>query len=89
MSAKLMATSRGKIVKTDVEPRTDALRRALASCPDAVAADLRFLEAWEAEPLPGAGIALRVGQIRRANPDLAAAIRAELAAAGRSLNRRS
>ena len=65
------------------EPKTDALRRALAAASDGVAADLRFLEAWEADPRPGAGVALRVGQIRRANPDLAAAIRAELAAASR------
>jgi hypothetical protein len=36
------------------------------------------LEAWEVDPLPWAGPALRVGQIRRANPGLAAEIRAEL-----------
>ncbi len=60
-------------------PRTDALRRALATCTAEMAADLEFLEQWEADPQPGLGTALRVGQIRRANPDLAAEIRAELA----------
>ena len=71
------------------EPKTDALRRALAASSDSVAADLHFLEAWEADPRPGAGVALRVGQIRRANPDLAAAIRAELAAIARNVHRQS
>ncbi len=61
------------------EPRTEALRRALACCEPKVADELRFLEAWEAAPTYGLGTALRVGQIRRANPALAAAIRAELA----------
>ena len=37
-----------------------------------------FLELWERVPMPGAFAALRVGQIRRANPELAAEIRAEL-----------
>ena len=74
-------------MKTIAEPRTDALRRALAAASDNVAADLRFLEAWEADPRPGAGVALRVGQIRRANPDLAAAIRAELASIARSVHK--
>ena len=67
------------------EPRTLALRHALATAEsDGAAADLRFLEAWEAEPRPGPGVALRVGQLRRANPDLAAAIRTELALAARA-----
>ena len=48
-----------------------------------MAAELLFLEAWEAAPTPGLGTALRVGQIRRANPALAAAIRAELATRSR------
>ena len=69
---------------TAIEPRTDALRRALANAGEAGAADLGFLEAWEADPLPGPGAALRVAQIRRANPALAAAIRAELADARRA-----
>ena len=60
-------------------PMTHAVRQALGVMPNAaVAADLMFLEAWEREPLPGAGVALRITQIRRANPELAAAIRAEL-----------
>jgi hypothetical protein len=37
-----------------------------------------FLERWEICPLPGSAAALRVSQIRRANPELAAAIRSEL-----------
>jgi hypothetical protein len=69
------------------EPKTDALRRALAASAETAAADLRFLEAWEADPRPGAGAALRVIQIRRANPGLAADIRAELAARARTARR--
>jgi hypothetical protein len=62
-------------------PRTEALRRTLSGVRDAaVAADLRFLEAWEEMPAPGPAHALRIMQIRRANPELAAEIRAELAA---------
>ena len=53
---------------------------------DAVAADLLYLERWEINPLPGAAAALRVLQLRRANPELAAEIRAEIAQA-RSLAR--
>ena len=64
---------------TNTEPRTDALRRALATCQADMVAELQFLEEWEIDPKPGLGMALRVGQIRRANPALAAAIRAELA----------
>ena len=74
-------------MKTITEPKTDALRRALAVSSDTVVADLDFLAAWEADPRPGAGVALRVGQIRRANPDLAAAIRAELASIARNVHR--
>jgi hypothetical protein len=60
-------------------PRTAALRRELSRLRDeACADDLLYLEAWEVDPLPWAGPALRVGQIRRANPGLAAEIRAEL-----------
>lgn len=59
--------------------RTHALRRVLHSTRDAVAAaDLLFLEAWEMRPAPGTAVALRIGQIRRANPELAAEIRAEI-----------
>ncbi len=68
---------------TNTEPRTAALRRALATCRADMAAELHFLEQWEIDPQPGLGTALRVGQIRRANPALAAEIRAELADAAR------
>jgi hypothetical protein len=59
--------------------RTIALQRVLSKLhDDTVSADLLFLERWEMEPLPGAAAALRVVQIRRANPALAAEIRAEI-----------
>ncbi len=59
--------------------RTEALRRVLGRVRDmTAAADLLFLEAWEAEPSRQIGTALRASQIRRANPGLAAEIRAEL-----------
>jgi hypothetical protein len=62
-------------------PCTAVLRGVLPAVRDrASAADLLFLEHWEMCPLPGAAAALRISQIRRANPRLAAAIRAELAA---------
>jgi hypothetical protein len=61
-------------------PRTEAVRRALKNYRDERSAwDLLFLEAWEMEPSPGAAAALRVAQIRRANPELAAEVRAEIA----------
>jgi hypothetical protein len=61
-------------------PCTATLRRVLPAIRDrASVADLLFLEHWEMCPLPGAAAALRVSQIRRANPRLAAAIRAEVA----------
>ncbi len=63
------------------QPFTDAVRHHLANRTNrAMAADLLFLERWEMSPAPGAGPALRVSQIRRALPELAAAIRAEVAA---------
>ncbi len=65
-------------------PLTAALRRILPTVRDqSSAADLLFLERWEICPQPGAAMALRVSQLRRANPELAAAIRAELAAVGK------
>jgi hypothetical protein len=58
---------------------TAALQRALNGVRDhASANDLLFLERWEMHPLPGTAAALRVGQLRRANPELAAEIRAEI-----------
>ena len=62
-------------------PLTAAVRLALGTMREAsVMADYLFLERWELQPSPGAASALRVTQIRRANPALAAAVRAELAA---------
>ncbi len=63
-------------------PHTATIRRALAEVRDrAWQADLLFLERWEMAPVAGAAAALRVAQIRRANPELAAAVRAEVARA--------
>ena len=63
-------------------PCTAVLRGALPGIRDHTArSDLLFLERWEIAPAPGMGAVLRVQQIRRANPELAAAIRAEVAAA--------
>lgn len=60
-------------------PHTQAVRRALRGTRDEpTAADLLFLEAWEAAPVANVAATLRAGQIRRANPALAAEIRAEL-----------
>ena len=61
------------------KPCTAAVYRALQDIgDDASAADQLFLERWELSPIHGAASALRVAQIRRANPELAAEIRAEL-----------
>jgi hypothetical protein len=66
------------------QPRTRAARRALRAAHDVTAiSDLLFLEAWEMQAshdMSSCDIAstLRAGQIRRANPSLAEAIRAEL-----------
>ena len=63
-------------------PCTMAVRQALTQMRDHTArADLLFLERWEMAPVAGAAAALRVAQIRRANPALAAAVRAEVARA--------
>lgn len=60
-------------------PHTEAVRRALRDARDEpTAADLLFLEAWEAAPVANVAATLRAGQIRRANPALAAEIRAEV-----------
>lgn len=62
-------------------PFTMAVRQALQGINNSlIEADLLFLEAWEMRPSSHLGVALRVGQIRRANPDLAAAIDAEIKA---------
>ena len=63
-------------------PFTLAVRQALRGVNNSmVEADLLFLEAWEMRPSSHLGVTLRASQIRRANPDLAAAIDAELKAA--------
>ncbi len=60
-------------------PFTLAVRQALQGANDSrLEADLLFLEAWEMHPSTHLGVTLRAGQIRRANPGLAAAIDAEL-----------
>jgi hypothetical protein len=64
-------------------PRTTALRRALAGQHnEQVKRDLLFLERWEARPTFAVAETLRARQIRRAQPALANAIRAELATSG-------
>ncbi len=64
-------------------PFTDAVRRALQNANNSrIAEDLLFLEAWEMHPSANLGVTLKASQIRRANPDLAAAIHAELKAIG-------
>jgi hypothetical protein len=60
-------------------PFTLAVREALQKITDLQAEnDLLFLEAWEMQPSANLGATLKAGQIRRANPGLAAAIDAEL-----------
>lgn len=67
-----------------LEPRTAAVRQALQHArTDTAVADLLFLEAWEASPTPEVGAVLRIAQIRRANRQLADAVRDELAARSR------
>lgn len=65
--------------------QTDVVRRAMAASHDhAITADLLFLERWEMAPVHGPAAALRVAQIRRANPALAEQVRAEVARARRN-----
>jgi hypothetical protein len=61
------------------QPVTRAVSVALRDVLDPhVRSDLLFLEAWEMHRPPNLGATLRASQIRRANPDLAAAIEREL-----------
>jgi hypothetical protein len=63
------------------QPVTEAVRKALQGVNNSVTqADLLFLEAWEIHPSSHLGVTLRASQIRRANPELTAAIGAELKA---------
>jgi hypothetical protein len=63
------------------QPFTRAVRQALQGTNDyQIENDLLFLEAWEMHPSSHLGVTLKAGQIRRANPGLAAAIDAELKA---------
>jgi hypothetical protein len=72
-------TSEASTAPDLLRPLTVAGRRAIVELGGAAAAaDVLFVERWEISPTPGAAAALRFGQIRRANPDLVAAIRAEL-----------
>jgi hypothetical protein len=74
--------------RTPYPPYTQAVRRALDGTTDArMAEDLLFLEAWEIRPSANLGLTLKASQIRRANPDLAAEIGAELRARQKSAGR--
>jgi hypothetical protein len=60
-------------------PKTAVVRELMAAKHDpALLADLLFLERWEAAPAQNTGSVLRLAQIRRALPDVAAAVRAEM-----------
>ena len=60
-------------------PLTAALQRASVCFRERTSIDdLLFLEAWEVGLVPNVSAVLRIRQIRRANPALAAEIRAEL-----------
>lgn len=70
------------------QPATRAVSVALRDARDPSArSDLLFLEAWEMQRAGDLGATLRAGQIRRANPDLAAAIERELKAANDTRHR--
>lgn len=61
--------------------RTDVLLQALEHYhDDSATSDLLFRMAWEVRPTSDLGVVLRIAQIRRANPVLAAELRAREAA---------
>jgi hypothetical protein len=63
--------------------RPDVLLQALEHYhDDSATSDLLFLMAWEVRPTSDLGVVLRIAQIRRANPVLAAELRAREAPAG-------
>jgi hypothetical protein len=67
------------VMRVSGQPISAILQTFFAQITDQrIADDLLFLERWELYPIPGSAAALRVGQIRRANPELALAIRCEL-----------
>jgi len=75
-----MTAALADTIRDPSSPLTAVLQDAFPRIRDRSAqADLLFLERWEIAPQAGTGLALRVQQIRRANPELAAAIRAEIA----------
>jgi hypothetical protein len=66
------------MTELDHPPLTDAVRQALRDVSNPNQRDdLLFLERWELCPEPGLAATRRAAQLRRANPGLAAAIRAE------------
>ncbi|HEY1855810.1 hypothetical protein [Acidocella sp.] len=73
-----MTRSGDKTADADIS-LTATLKTVISSTRDQrVAEDFLFLELWERTPTPGPAAALRIQQIRRANPELAAAIRHEV-----------
>jgi hypothetical protein len=70
------------------QPFTHAVRQALQGINNSkIEDDLLFLEAWEMHPSSHLGVTLKAGQIRQANPGLAAAIDAELKASSTNRGR--
>jgi hypothetical protein len=70
------------------QPFTRAVQQALQGANNSqIEDDLLFLEAWEIHPSSHLGVTLKAGQIRRANPGLAAAIDAELKASSTNKGR--
>lgn len=67
------------MITTVLPPQTQVVAKALATTQDCtVKADLMFLESWEVHPNRRPGLLLRAQQVRRANPDLAEALRREV-----------
>ena len=72
--------------RTASHAHLQAIRRVLALPLDPSAVeDMLFWEAWERDPDPDPGAVLRVTQLRRAHPTLAAAIRKEVSSAIRTI----
>ena len=71
---------------TRQQHHTTAVRRILALPLDPSAVeDLLFWEAWERRPDADPASVLRIAQLRRAHPTLAAAIRKQVASASKSV----